>query len=78
MNALKLLLNAKVNEMTFEFMQYFMKDGQIDWVKLVDYVSKRGEFRLEPIHKQMVLDLEESSDFEETLDLADALDFEES
>lgn len=32
----------KVNEMTQEFTQDFMKDHQIDWVKLVDYVSKRA------------------------------------
>ena len=33
--------NAKVNEMTAEFIRDFTVDGQIDWIKLVDYVSKR-------------------------------------
>jgi site-specific DNA-methyltransferase (cytosine-N4-specific) len=33
---------AKVNEMTQDFTQNFMTpDNQIDWLKLVDYVSKR-------------------------------------
>ncbi len=70
-------LDAKVNEMTFEFMQYFTINGRIDWIKLVDYVSKKGDFKLESVSKQMTLDLEErDSDLEETLDLADALDVE--
>ncbi|MCA1612907.1 MAG: hypothetical protein LC800_01890 [Acidobacteria bacterium] len=33
--------NAKVNEMTAEFIRDFTVEGQIDWIKLVDYVSKR-------------------------------------
>lgn len=33
--------NAKVNEMTAEFIKGFTVEGQIDWIKLVDYVSKR-------------------------------------
>ena len=33
---------AKVNEMTEEFMDSFMTEHLIDWVKLVDYVSKRA------------------------------------
>src|SRR5205085_9435818 len=33
--------NAKVNEMTAEFIRDFTIEGQIDWIKLVDYVSKR-------------------------------------
>ncbi|MBD6619664.1 DNA methylase [Komarekiella sp. 'clone 1'] len=70
---------AKVNEMTFEFMQYFMNNGQIDWVKLVNYVSKKGDVKLEPSPKQMMLDLEEeTSDLEDTLDFADVLDSEEA
>lgn len=32
---------AKVNEMTEAFMQSFMTAHQIDWVKLVDFVSRR-------------------------------------
>jgi site-specific DNA-methyltransferase (cytosine-N4-specific) len=74
----KSTLDAKVNEMTFEFMQYFTINGRIDWIKLVDYVSKKGDFKLEAVSQQMTLELEErDSDLEETLDLADALDFEE-
>lgn len=34
--------NAKVNEMTEDFMQNFMTAHQIDWSKLVDFVSKRS------------------------------------
>jgi Type II restriction endonuclease EcoO109I len=32
---------AKVNEMTQDFMKHFMRENQIDWIGLVDYVSKR-------------------------------------
>jgi hypothetical protein len=32
---------AKVNEMTHDFTTNFTTNNQIDWVKLVDYVSKR-------------------------------------
>lgn len=69
---------AKVNEMTADFTRYFMVDYQIDWGKLVDYVSKRGEVLLEPSPVQIRLTLDEVSDFDEILDLSDALDFEES
>lgn len=31
----------KLNEMTSEFMKDFLTDHQIDWVKLVDFVSKK-------------------------------------
>lgn len=31
----------KVNEMTQNFMSNFMTEGQIDWIKLVDFVSKK-------------------------------------
>lgn len=31
---------AKINEMTQNFMEKFMKDNQIDWLRLVDFVSK--------------------------------------
>jgi site-specific DNA-methyltransferase (cytosine-N4-specific) len=34
---------AKINEMTQEFMAHFMADNQIDWLKLVDYVSRRDK-----------------------------------
>ena len=33
---------AKVNEMTRDFMAEFMRENEIDWLKLVDYVSLRG------------------------------------
>jgi len=34
---------AKINEMTQDFVNEFMTaDNQIDWIKLVDYVSKRA------------------------------------
>ena len=38
---------AKVNEMTQDFILNFMKNNQIDWVKLIDYVSKRGKVELD-------------------------------
>ncbi len=69
---------AKINEMTQEFMRDFMKAHQIDWVKLIDYVSKREEMKLDSSTKQLSLALEESGDLEEPVDLADALDLEES
>jgi hypothetical protein len=33
---------AKINEMTEDFIQNFMTAHQIDWVKLVDFVSRRS------------------------------------
>ncbi|KAM3111707.1 PmeII family type II restriction endonuclease [Phormidesmis sp. 146-33] len=44
--AFKSTYAAKVNEMTNDFLRYFMKDNQIDWIKLIDYVSKRDEIEL--------------------------------
>ena len=38
---LKETYTAKVNEMTLEFMQNFMLEHRIDWLKLIDYVSQR-------------------------------------
>jgi site-specific DNA-methyltransferase (cytosine-N4-specific) len=32
---------AKINEMTQDFVNNFMTNNQIDWIKLVDYVSRR-------------------------------------
>jgi hypothetical protein len=64
---------AKVNEMTAEFTRYFMKNYQIDWVKLVDYVSKIEEIVLEPQSEQLSLFLEDTSDVEEPLDLCRCL-----
>jgi site-specific DNA-methyltransferase (cytosine-N4-specific) len=37
----KTAYSAKVNEMTAEFIRDFTVEGQIDWIKLIDYVSKR-------------------------------------
>lgn len=37
--------NAMINEMTAEFIKDFMAEGQIDWFKLVDYVSQRDTTR---------------------------------
>jgi site-specific DNA-methyltransferase (cytosine-N4-specific) len=35
---------AKINEMTQDFVENFMTDdNQIDWIRLIDYVSKRQE-----------------------------------
>jgi hypothetical protein len=40
--AFKTAYSSKVNEMTQEFTQHFMApNNQIDWVKLIDFVSKR-------------------------------------
>jgi len=33
---------AKINEMTQDFMENFITDNQIDWLKLIDFVSKRA------------------------------------
>ena len=33
--------SAKINEMTQEFLSHFVTNNLIDWVKLVDYVSRR-------------------------------------
>jgi DNA modification methylase len=54
----KTIYSSKINQMTQEFMRDFMKDNQIDWVKLVDYVSKREEKCFAPDIEQLSLDLE--------------------
>ena len=33
--------NGKINEMTKDFVNEFITDNQIDWIKLVDFVSKK-------------------------------------
>lgn len=63
---------AKINEMTQDFMRNFMNNNQIDWIKLVDYVSKREEVILDASTEQLSLDLDE------TIDLADLTDVEEA
>lgn len=40
-DAFKKAYAAKVNEMTHDFAENFLTDNQIDWIKLVDFVSKR-------------------------------------
>jgi site-specific DNA-methyltransferase (cytosine-N4-specific) len=40
---------GKINKMTQDFMKKFMKDNQIDWLKLVDFVSK-GETKGDEIN----------------------------
>jgi len=41
-DAFKAAYISKINEMTHDFTEHFMTvDNQIDWVKLVDFVSKR-------------------------------------
>ena len=39
---------SKVNEMTQEFMLNFITDNRIDWLKLIDHVSKRNPPREKP------------------------------
>jgi Type II restriction endonuclease EcoO109I len=48
----KKIYNAKVNEMTAEFIRDFTTEGQVDWIKLVDYVSKRDTTGLAARQKQ--------------------------
>jgi hypothetical protein len=44
----KLTYDGKVNSMVREFSNIFLNnEGLIDWVKLVDYVSKRGKTEIE-------------------------------
>lgn len=38
----KELYIAKVNEMTVEFMQRFMTNNKIDWVKLLEFISQKS------------------------------------
>lgn len=39
--------NAKVNELTLDVSLNFVLNGEIDWLKLVDFVSARQAFRLQ-------------------------------
>ena len=43
---------AKINEMTQDFMTSFITNNQIDWMKLIDYVSKREETKLAASRKR--------------------------
>ena len=45
--AFKRAYNAKVNELTLDLMLNFVAEGQINWPKLVDFVSARQSTRLE-------------------------------
>ncbi len=38
---------AKINEMTQDFITNFTTNNQIDWIKLVDYVSKREDSKVQ-------------------------------
>lgn len=38
---------AKVNEMTQDFITHFTTGGQVDWVRLIDFVSKREEIKFQ-------------------------------
>ncbi len=72
----KATYNAKINEMTSEFMRYFMTNHQIDWVKLVNFVSGREEVDFGV--KQMILDFgDDLTDSEQVSDLNDLLNIEE-
>jgi site-specific DNA-methyltransferase (cytosine-N4-specific) len=42
---------AKINEMTQDFMAHFISNNQVDWGRLVDYVSKREEVKLQAARK---------------------------
>ena len=49
-DAFKKAYAAKVNEMTIDFTKDFItQDNQIDWGKLVDYVSKRSEGKVKSV-----------------------------
>jgi Type II restriction endonuclease EcoO109I len=38
---------AKLNEMTQDFIINFTTNNQIDWIQLIDYVSKRGDAKVQ-------------------------------
>lgn len=42
-DTLKAAYSAKVNEMTQDFMRNFMTNNQVDWIKLVEFVSKSNK-----------------------------------
>jgi site-specific DNA-methyltransferase (cytosine-N4-specific) len=41
--AFKKIYEEKLNEMTQDFLGNFMSDNRIDWLKLIDFVSKKDE-----------------------------------
>ena len=45
--AFRAAYHAKVNELTAEFSLNFLHEGQIDWLKLVDFVSARKPMKLQ-------------------------------
>jgi hypothetical protein len=46
-DAFRRAYRAKVNELTADFSLNFLRDGEIDWVKLVDFVSSREPMKLQ-------------------------------
>ena len=44
--------NAKINELTLEFSLNFVIEGQIDWLKLVAFVSGRDKIALQRMPQQ--------------------------
>lgn len=45
--AFKLAYSAKINELTADLSLNFLREGQIDWIKLVDFVSGRDDMALQ-------------------------------
>ena len=45
--AFKLAYSAKINELTADLSLNFLREGQIDWIKLVDFVSGRDAVALQ-------------------------------
>jgi site-specific DNA-methyltransferase (cytosine-N4-specific) len=44
--AFRAAYNAKVHELTMDFSLNFLTKGQVDWIRLVDYVSRRERITL--------------------------------
>lgn len=49
--AFKLAYAAKINELTADISFNFLRDGQIDWIKLVEFVSARDAVALRTIER---------------------------
>lgn len=47
--AFRAAYNAKIHELTLDFSLNFLTDGQINWLKLVDYVSGREKMTLQTV-----------------------------
>lgn len=48
----KKVYKAKLTEMVQEFMEDFTTENQIDWLKLIDFVSKKDEAKSKPSKKR--------------------------